>query len=33
MLGINPFWQGTFVGGFIILAVFFDRIKTLRQAS
>ena len=32
MLGINPFWQGTFVGGFIILAVFFDRIKTLRQS-
>jgi ribose transport system permease protein len=33
MLGINPFWQGTFVGGFIILAVFFDRIKTLRQSA
>jgi ribose transport system permease protein len=33
MLGINPFWQGTFVGGFIILAVFFERVKTLRQAS
>lgn len=30
MLGINPFWQGTFVGGFIILAVFFERVKTLR---
>lgn len=33
MLGINPFWQGTFVGTFIILAVFFERIKALRQAT
>ena len=33
MLGINPFWQGTFVGGFIILAVFFERAKTLRQSN
>jgi ribose transport system permease protein len=33
MLGINPFWQGTFVGGFIILAVFFERVKTLRQQA
>ena len=31
MLGINSFWQGTFVGGFIILALFFDRIKALRR--
>ena len=27
LLGINPFWQGTFVGVFIIVAVLFDRIR------
>ena len=27
LLGINSFWQGTFVGGFIILAVSFDRLR------
>ena len=27
MLGINPFWQGTFVGTFIIVAVLFDRLR------
>jgi ribose transport system permease protein len=27
LLGINPFWQGTFVGTFIIVAVLFDRIR------
>jgi ribose transport system permease protein len=27
LLGINPFWQGAFVGGFIILAVAFDRLR------
>jgi ribose transport system permease protein len=27
LLGINPFWQGTFVGSFIIIAVLFDRIR------
>jgi ribose transport system permease protein len=32
MLGINPFWQGTFVGTFIILAVLFDRIRAFRQS-
>ena len=31
LLGINPFWQGTFVGAFIIIAVLFDSIKKLRQ--
>ena len=25
LLGINAFWQGTFIGGAIILAVLFDR--------
>jgi ribose transport system permease protein len=33
LLGINPFWQGTFVGGFIILAVLFDRIRAYRQSE
>jgi ribose transport system permease protein len=32
MLGINPFWQGTFVGTFIIIAVLFDRIRAFQQA-
>ncbi|MEO6012692.1 MAG: ABC transporter permease [Devosia sp.] len=27
LLGINSFWQGTFVGAFIILAVSFDRLR------
>jgi ribose transport system permease protein len=33
LLGINPFWQGTFVGSFIIIAVLFERIKNLRQST
>jgi ribose transport system permease protein len=33
LLGINPFWQGTFVGGFIIIAVLFDRIRHNREAA
>jgi len=28
LLGISTFWQGTFVGGFIIVAVLFDRLRT-----
>jgi ribose transport system permease protein len=32
LLGINPFWQGTFVGLFIIIAVLFDRIRANREA-
>jgi ribose transport system permease protein len=32
LLGINPFWQGTFVGVFIIVAVLFDRIRHHREA-
>jgi ribose transport system permease protein len=32
LLGINPFWQGTFVGSFIIVAVLFDRIRENKQA-
>jgi ribose transport system permease protein len=31
LLGINTFWQGTFVGGFIIIAVLFDRIRASRS--
>jgi ribose transport system permease protein len=27
LLGINAFWQGTFIGGFILVAVAFDRIR------
>jgi ribose transport system permease protein len=30
LLGISTFWQGTFVGSFIILAVAFDRIRANR---
>jgi len=32
LLGINPFWQGTFVGVFIIVAVLFDRIRHHQDA-
>ncbi|MDX8505711.1 ABC transporter permease [Mesorhizobium captivum] len=31
LLGINAFWQGTFIGGAIILAVLFDRIRNFRR--
>jgi ribose transport system permease protein len=27
LLGVDAFWQGTFVGSFIVLAVMFDRLK------
>jgi len=27
LLGISTFWQGTFVGCFIVLAVAFDRLR------
>jgi ribose transport system permease protein len=33
LLGINPFWQGTFVGTFIVIAVLFDRLRGSRQAA
>ena len=33
LLGINAFWQGAFVGAFIIIAVSFDRIRNFRQAD
>jgi ribose transport system permease protein len=28
LLGISTFWQGTFVGSFIIVAVLFDRLRS-----
>ena len=30
LLGVDAFWQGTFVGSFIVFAVMFDRLKSLR---
>jgi ribose transport system permease protein len=33
LLGISTFWQGTFIGCFIIIAVGFDRIRRLRTAD
>jgi ribose transport system permease protein len=30
LLGINAFWQGTFIGGAIIIAVAFERVQQLR---
>jgi ribose transport system permease protein len=33
LLGINAFWQGTFIGGAIVLAVLFDRVRNLRQSE
>ena len=30
LLGINAFWQGTFIGGFIVIAVAFDRLRRTR---
>ena len=31
LLGISTFWQGAFVGSFIVLAVAFDRIRASRE--
>lgn len=33
LLGISTFWQGSFVGTFIIVAVLFDRLKGSRQTD
>ena len=33
LLGISTFWQGAFVGSFIILAVAFDRLRALRSTN
>ena len=31
LLGINAFWQGTFIGGAILVAVMFDRLANFRK--
>ena len=31
LLGINAFWQGCFIGGAILLAVLFERVRNFRQ--
>jgi ribose transport system permease protein len=33
LLGVSAFWQGAFIGAFIIIAVTFDRIRNFRQAK
>ncbi|MBZ9797832.1 ABC transporter permease [Mesorhizobium sp. ES1-4] len=33
LLGINAFWQGTFIGGAILLAVLFDRVRNFRRSE
>jgi ribose transport system permease protein len=33
LLGISTFWQGSFVGSFIIVAVAFDRIRAYRESE
>jgi ribose transport system permease protein len=33
LLGISTFWQGAFVGSFIVLAVAFDRIRAYRETN
>src|SRR5712675_1638818 len=33
LLGISAFWQGTFIGGAILLAVLFDRIRNFRRSD
>ena len=32
LLGISTFWQGTFIGSFIVVAVLFDRLR-VRSAN
>lgn len=33
LLGISTFWQGAFIGSFIVIVVTFDRLKRLRGAA
>ncbi len=33
LLGINAFWQGCFIGGAILLAVSFERVRNYRQSD
>jgi ribose transport system permease protein len=31
LAGVNPFWQGTFIGGFIVLAIVLQKIQTSEE--
>jgi ribose transport system permease protein len=31
LAGVNPFWQGLFVGAFILFAVLLERFRALRS--
>jgi ribose transport system permease protein len=31
LAGVNPFWQGTFIGGFIVLAIILQRIQSSEE--
>lgn len=33
LLGINAFWQGTFIGSAILVAILFDRLKNVRRTE
>jgi ribose transport system permease protein len=33
LLGIDAFWQGSFIGGAILFAVLFDRVRNFRQSD
>jgi ribose transport system permease protein len=33
LLGISAFWQGTFIGSFILVAVAFERVRNLRSSD
>ena len=33
LLGINSYWQGTFIGVAILLAILFDRIRVFRTSE
>ena len=31
LAGVNPFWQGTFIGGFIIVAIILQKIQVTEE--
>jgi ribose transport system permease protein len=31
LAGVNPFWQGTFIGGFIVLAIILQKIQVMEE--
>ena len=33
LLGVNPFFQGTFIGSAILIAVLFNRLRGSRQSE